>query len=205
MRAIGQGPNSAKTFCGLMNLPSPHTKVKKHEEILGMAAEKVSKSSMEQAAQEAVVENEGEANISVALDGTWQKRGFSSLNGVVSATSVDTGKVIDISVLSKYCRCPEKLNGKHETSCTANFQGSSGNMEVEGAKQIFAGSLEKYGVRYTKYLGDGDSKAYNEVVKSQPYGTDCQVQKLECIGHVQKRMGSRLRQLKVNLLSTFSS
>ncbi|GFU73539.1 hypothetical protein TNCV_989751 [Trichonephila clavipes] len=34
----------------------------------------------------------------VAVDGSWQKRGFSSKNGLVTVTSVDTGKVIDVEV-----------------------------------------------------------------------------------------------------------
>ncbi|GFS59797.1 uncharacterized protein TNCV_2806151 [Trichonephila clavipes] len=36
------------------------------------------------------VKNEGNKNIAVAVDGTWQKRGYTSLNGVVTVTSIDT-------------------------------------------------------------------------------------------------------------------
>ncbi|GFV56707.1 uncharacterized protein TNCV_4505831 [Trichonephila clavipes] len=32
----------------------------------------------------------------ISIDGTWQRRGSSSLNGYVSAISVDTGKILDI-------------------------------------------------------------------------------------------------------------
>ena len=45
-------------------------------------------------------------------------------------------------------------------------------------------------------LGDGDSATYNTIVENKPYGEDCIPNKLECIGHVQKRVGSRLRKLK---------
>ena len=45
-------------------------------------------------------------------------------------------------------------------------------------------------------LGDGDSSTYNAIVESKPYGDNCTPNKLECIGHVQKRVGSRLRKLK---------
>ncbi|GFU92480.1 uncharacterized protein TNCV_4794091 [Trichonephila clavipes] len=44
-------------------------------------------------------------NVPVAIDGTWQKRGHTSLNGVVTAVSVDTGKVIDAEILSRKCSC----------------------------------------------------------------------------------------------------
>ncbi|GFW73572.1 hypothetical protein TNCV_1540271 [Trichonephila clavipes] len=53
----------------------------------------------------------GTVNCGVSVDGTWQRRGFSSLNGCVSAISVDTGKIIDFETLSQFCR---KCNSKTE-------------------------------------------------------------------------------------------
>ena len=50
----------------------------------------------------------------------------------------------------------------------------------------------------TDFLGDGDSKARNLLVQEAVYGVT-QVKKLECVGHVQKRLGSRLRSLKKRL------
>lgn len=50
--------------------------------------------------------------------------------------------------------------------------------------------------RYVKFLGDGDSKAHLAVVNDNPYGDNTPVEKLECIGHISKRMGTRLRKLK---------
>ncbi|GFV13272.1 hypothetical protein TNCV_3655921 [Trichonephila clavipes] len=52
---------------------------------------------------EAVIANDNNSNIAVAVDGTWHKRGYSSLNGVVCATSVENGKVVDFEALTKYC------------------------------------------------------------------------------------------------------
>ena len=40
-------------------------------------------------------------NIGVSCDGTWQKGGFSSLLGTTTVISIDTGKCLDCSVLSK--------------------------------------------------------------------------------------------------------
>ncbi|GFV44684.1 hypothetical protein TNCV_212371 [Trichonephila clavipes] len=57
---------------------------------------------------------EGSHDIDVALDGSWQKRGYQSLNGIVTATSADTGKVIDFEVFPKYCRCKTAFNSAHE-------------------------------------------------------------------------------------------
>ena len=71
---------------------------------------KVSKTSMTDAAEEIRQDNiqEGDsedsvANITVSCDGTWQKRGHSSLNGVVTVIAADTGKCLDYRVLSKHC------------------------------------------------------------------------------------------------------
>ncbi|GFT37990.1 uncharacterized protein TNCV_4763831 [Trichonephila clavipes] len=117
-------------------------------------------------------------------DGTWQRRCYSSLNGCVSAISVDTGKILDIEVMTQYCHiCAQ--SSKHVCS---NYKGSAGNMEVVGAYRIFVRD-----VQYNEYYGDGDSKGYESVKNF--YGINT-VTKLECIGHIQKRIGGWLRQLK---------
>ncbi|GFV08852.1 uncharacterized protein TNCV_3820951 [Trichonephila clavipes] len=136
-------------------------------------------------------------DLAVAVDGSWQKRGFSSKNGLVTVTSVDTGKVIDVEVFSKHCICPNKT--KHLQNCKRNFEGYSGKMEVAGALSICQRFQSLYNVRYTKYLGDGDSKAFNSIVENKVYGDHCSVGKLECIAHVMKRMGTRLRRLKTKM------
>lgn len=86
---------------------------------------------------------------------------------------------------------------KHDCFCTANHQGFSGSMEGAGIKQIFLGSEEKYKMRYVSYLGDGDSNSFESIVALNPYG-NTKVKKLECINHVSKRMGGRLRRLKMD-------
>lgn len=64
-------------------------------------------------------------------------------------------------------------------------------LKVTEAVNIVKRSHELYTIRYLEYLGDGDSKAYF-VCLSKTYGNT----KIECIGRIQKRMGSRLRTLK---------
>ena len=46
---------------------------------------------------------------------------------------------------------------------------------------------------YTGYYGDGDSKSFHKVKDVYP---GVSVVEYECIGHVQKRVGNRLRKLK---------
>ncbi|GFV13196.1 uncharacterized protein TNCV_786411 [Trichonephila clavipes] len=45
----------------------------------------------------------------ISVDGTWQRRGYSSMNGCVAALSVDTGKVVDIEIVSSYCPTCRKI------------------------------------------------------------------------------------------------
>ncbi|GFY20721.1 uncharacterized protein TNCV_1119551 [Trichonephila clavipes] len=103
MRCIGMGKSAAQIFCALMNLPPPPAKFERLYTPIFKALETVSSRSMVNSVNEAVIENEHNKNIAIALDGTWQKRGHSSKNGVVTATSLDNGKVIDFEFLSKYC------------------------------------------------------------------------------------------------------
>ena len=46
-------------------------------------------------------------------------------------------------------------------------------------------------------MGDGDTSSFSEVVASEPYKDHGNVvpEKLECVGHVQKRLGTRLRNM----------
>ncbi|GFU86922.1 uncharacterized protein TNCV_3441921 [Trichonephila clavipes] len=148
MRAIGKGGAAARIFCGLMNLPPPPAKFERHNSLFLNVLKLISEDSMNAAVHEAVIANDNNSNIAVAVDGTWHKRGYSSLNGVVCATSVENGKRSETS----------------RNTC------------------------------YTQYLGDGDSKGFLTIKEAKVYG-DTEVEKLECVGHVQKRMGTRLRNI----------
>lgn len=68
-------------------------------------------------------------------------------------------------------------------------------MEVSGALQLFERSVEMRNVRYLNYVADGDSKTQKAIADAQPYGPEKLVKKKECVNHVSKRMGSRLRNL----------
>ncbi|GFV15974.1 uncharacterized protein TNCV_4240171 [Trichonephila clavipes] len=76
--------------------------------------------------------------------------------------------------------------------CHSNFQGSALKMEAVGATRIFQRSIVKRG-KYAHYYGYGDSKGF--ISAKGTYGKDS-VTKYVCIGHVQKRVGARLRKLK---------
>lgn len=60
---------------------------------------------------------------------------------------------------------------------------------------MFQRSETLHSVKYANYIGDGDSKIFKGILDVQPYKTFT-VNKKECIDHVQKRMGTRLRNFK---------
>lgn len=200
-RCIGKGEQAAQTFCALMDLPTPPS-LKRYRSLLHTATKVVCENTMKKAAEECVEENDQNRDVTAIFDGSWQRRGHTSLNGVVTAIAANIGKVVDVRVYSKYCRCKKRLKNEHENNCAANYTGSSGGMEVAGVLDMFRQSETTRDIRYKFYLGDGDSAAYPSVVKQDPYGAECKVEKLECLGHVKKRMGSRLKKLKSNLGNT---
>ena len=87
------------------------------------------------------------------------------------------------------------MNGTRsiENNCTLNYQGSAGGMEVVGSKSIFSRSIDKDNLRYDQFLRDRDSKSFPAIKNTY---TGIKVQKLECVGHVQKRVGTRLSQFE---------
>ncbi|GFW93138.1 uncharacterized protein TNCV_3888791 [Trichonephila clavipes] len=141
----------------------------------------------------------GHSDIPVAIDGTWQKHGHTSLNGAVIVTSFYTGKVLDASILSRFCKRPNKM---HNENCILDQFENSGSMKASGAIEIFQLSESLHALRYTKFLviyqKYGDTKAYKAVNERQPYG-DIGIEKLECIGYVEKWMETRLRALKLKM------
>ena len=135
-------------------------------------------------------------DVAVSVDDAWQKcYGFNSLNGMVFLISIDTGCVLDYVVKTKFCHeckanrnASEEWKSKHKTVCCVNHEGSSGAMEKEGSFEMFLGSIEKHNIQYTTYVGDGDPSSYGAVNEAleKKYGDQYQVEKEDCIGHIQK-------------------
>lgn len=213
MRLTGQGRAGLATFAGVMGMPPPvsASNFSVHNKKLRDATEKIKDANQSAAAKHLrknVAEDEV-VDVKVTLDGTWARRGHQSLYGVVVVASWETGQVLDTEVLSKYCHaCNKKRNADttsdefldwwegHQAECSVNYSGSSGAMEVEGALRIWRRSVDKYKLRYTQIISDGDSKSFAAILKENPYGNEHPIVKFECVGHVQKRMYNRLKALK---------
>ena len=146
----------------------------------------------------------------VSFDGTWAKRGLTSLTGVGFVVSVDTGEVLDYRVLSKLSKHVKNVQLKKvsvwemirglknggenvwQMEIDINFTGSSPAMEAEGAQVLWKRSIEPHNIWYKSMASDGDSKAFKTI---ENIYSDCKVVKLDCVGHVQK-MGKHLMNLK---------
>ena len=96
-----------------------------------------------------------------------------------------------MQILGKEKETPEYEQFLLEHDCPINHEKSSGSLESAGAVTIFNRSIICNKLRYKTYIGDGDIQSYHEVVKSDPY-PGLSIKRGECVGHVQKRLGSRL-------------
>ncbi|GFT89201.1 uncharacterized protein TNCV_3085771 [Trichonephila clavipes] len=189
MRIIGKGFSAGKKLFSMLNIPYPSKcTYRQHEIKLLHAASQAANNSMLESAK-SIAECSNECGVSV--DGTWQKRGYSFIEWMCFDNFCGLWKILDIEVLSQYCRVYEnrKNIGILQKSVVSHFcknhKGSASNMETVGVYRIFERSEANRSLRYMSYYGDGDSKAFNNV--KDIYGYDSVV-KYECIGHVQKRV-----------------
>ena len=82
---------------------------------------------------------------------------------------------------------------KAEHSYSRNHVGSAASMESVAVYRIFERSLPLRDLQLSEYYGDGDSQGH--LSENNIYGENS-IEILECIGHIQKRVGSRLFKLK---------
>ena len=226
----GLGHAGLTRLCASLDLPKPihHKPYDKIIRDLSGNAQRLAERKMMDAAAKLVqitkeedpsnIEESSEgqiiANVAVTVDGTWQRRGHSSKNGVVFILSVRTGEVLDYEVRTKYCQeCvyheKDNKNSKfyqdwlasHTSKCCINHQGSSDSMETASAVDMFLRSIETRSLKYGTFVGDGDTDCFGNVKEEcyKKYGDQYIVTKEECVGHIQKRLGTALRKYKVTM------
>lgn len=220
MRLLGLGRAGCNKFCGLMDISCNFLSQKVYDsyiekilECVRMVADKLFSFAIKVEKNDMSKEDDSidSSELTVSGDGTWKKRGFTSLFGVTSIIGHYSGKVLDVFCKSSYCNQCERRKSEvgtaeyeewykehiNKNECMANHDGPSGNMETQAVVEMFKRSTTR-GVKYKNYIGDGDSKVYSNVCDAKPYGENYVVNKKECVGHVQKRMGKRLRDLVKN-------
>ena len=208
---IGLGHASLQKFSNTFGIPVMHQKTyRKHDSQVSSAfvtkaddCLAKSRDAVKQAYAESNLSTDtsGPIDIMVTFDGTWQKRGFTSLYGVGVVIDILTGLIADYHLLSKYCHACEqnasvmsandfdRWKATHQ-DCCQNHHESSKKMEQVAAEVMWQRS-EDLGFKYTHMLADGDSQAFNAV-----NGMVYAVEKLDCINHAHKRMGTALRNIR---------
>ena len=113
MCSLDHGYCGIKKFTSLMDMPQPMTANNYDKVIdnLKNVVKSVAKETIQDACHEIRHKDDPNnemntvADIVVSVDGTWQKRGYSSFNGVITAISMENGKVLDAVPLTRYCKC----------------------------------------------------------------------------------------------------
>lgn len=157
------------------------------------------------------VDVDGMPLLTVVTDGCWSKRsyrtGYNALSGAASIVGYHTGKVIWMGVRNKFCRICS-LNGNSIPApahiCNKNFSGPSTAMEADIIVEGFQVSEALYGVRYKKFIADGDSSVFNKLIELKPY-KNLIIEKIECRNHLFRNFNTKLsdflKDTKFNLSS----
>jgi len=214
MRLLGIGNEGLNFFCGFMDLcqglaSTTYQHIVEHLHAASKSMfESITTKAIKEEREKNAATGRNENHLKVSGDSSWKKRGFTSFYGLTTLIGYYSGKVIDFIVKSGYCHAcavhKEKYDDDefsqwfetHQDTCSSNHEGSAGKMEVDSIVEMFLRSEEKHGVKYTDYIGDGDSKTFTGLLKVNPYGEDFPIIKNECVGHVEKRMGTQLRNIK---------
>ena len=102
---IGAGHTPITKLYSFLNMPPPITK-NAYDGLsysINVASKQVAEKSMSNAANK-LRATEQTADVGDSVDDTWQRKGFSSILGAVTAISIDDGKVLDIAILFKSCK-----------------------------------------------------------------------------------------------------
>ncbi|KAK3931711.1 Beta/gamma crystallin domain-containing protein 2 [Frankliniella fusca] len=110
---IGAGHTAMTRFCSAMTINCLESSAfYKHMHQLAEESKQMRNQILEKARQvvrttyeelDSSVKNQEVLEITVSIDGSWHRRGHTSLYGFVAAIDVSTGLVIDYEILSKFC------------------------------------------------------------------------------------------------------
>lgn len=210
--AIGGGHHHLQESLGALGIPTMTKKsFKATEKIIGKWWWDLAKKSCSEAAAEEkklAIErgsfHEGVPAITVIVDGGWSKRShkhsYNAKSGVAIIIGKETGKLLHIGVHNKYCTtCTQyEHSGKEPPNhdCQKDWDGPSSSMERDLILQGFK-QADEYGLRYMKFIGDGDSSVFSTLVKQVPVWGHA-IEKTECTNHAVKCYRTALENLVKN-------
>ena len=142
--------------------------------------------------------HEGVPAITVIVDGGWSKRShrhsYNAKSGVGLIVGQATGKLLYIGVRNKYCTACTQGVPPDQRTCYKNWDESSSEMEPDIILEGFKQAEKVHGVRYKRFVGNGDSSVYLTVIENIP-GWGWYIEKLECAKHACKCYRSGLEKL----------
>ena len=142
--------------------------------------------------------NEGVPAITVIVDGGWSKRthkhSYNAKSGVAIIIGKETGQILYIGVRNKYCAgCAQGIS-REKHKCFKNWSASSSEMESDIILEGFLEAERVHGVRYSRFIGDGDSSVHTTLIQGVPmWGYS--IKKVECANHACKCYRSSLEKL----------
>ena len=142
--------------------------------------------------------HQGVPAITVIVDGGWSKRShkhsYNAKSSVAIILGKRTGKLLYIGVRNKYCSACTQGIPQEKHKCYKNWDASSSEMEtdiiLDGLKQ----AEPTHGVRYMRFIGDGDSSVYPTLIANVPVWGHA-IKKLECANHACKCYRAGLEKL----------
>ena len=108
------------------------------------------------------------------------KHSHNAKSGVGIIIGMETGKILYMGMRNKYCAVCHMAaeNSVPEHTCFLNWDQSSSAMEADIILEEICLLITQHGLRYTRFVGDGDSSVYPTLVRKMPYGSS--IKKLEC-------------------------
>ena len=133
--------------------------------------------------------HEGVPAITVIIDGGWSKRShkhsYNANSGVAIIIGKQTGKLLYIGIRNRYCAACARNIPRDKHVCFKNWEASSSQMETDIIVEGFLEAEKVHGVRYTRFIGDGDSSVYPTLLQSIPVWGHA-IKKIECANHACK-------------------
>ena len=104
------------------------------------------------------VQNKEFCHTLVALDGTYDQRGYFARFCISTTQHYQTGMILDW-VITERCYDPKCMKENGDKCPLGRYHCNAGNLEPINAR-ILWGRSEAFGFRYLKYVADGDCKIY---------------------------------------------
>ena len=109
--------------------------------------------------------------ITVVVDGGWSKRShrhsYNAKSGVGIKVGLETSKILHLSVRNKYCSSCARGSPSDQHHCYRNWTDSSSEMETSTILEGFKYAEKIHGLRYMRFVGDGDSGVYPTLLQAR--------------------------------------